>query len=141
MVLMERQVKDALETIRDHHESLGGRLDHRNGYPMRMERDVILMWGKYRGWSISAIARALWVSRPTVYKGMRILADDPDLVFRCSVFHQGFRKAGLFYRCEFCGDEMRITRPKKASEHRIKEHVLNHLFTPEAIARNWSARQ
>ena len=128
MPSMEEQVRAALTTIKEYHDRRGGSERRRSSYPLGMERDIVVLWGMYRGWSNRVIADATRASGRTIRRLVRRFANRPSLIFECPILHQGLRGKRRLYRCEFCGALMVI------SERKAREHVASHLFPREVIA-------
>jgi len=103
---------------------------HNNVYPLQMERDIVVLWGMYRGWSIPVIADATKVSRPTIERVRRRFVDNPAEVFRCPVLRKVLRGDKPLWTCHFCEEEMR------GSEKKAREHVASHVLSPDIIALN-----
>ena len=135
---MERQVKTAIQTIQSYDSGRGKRIRHGASYPLLMERDIVVLWGMYRGWSSPAIAETAKASVSTVKRQKLMLAGEPWPIFRCLALHQGLRGRKPVYRGEFCGAMMLV------SEKKAREHVALRLSPDDMIRlhgmmreRNW----
>ena len=85
---------------------------------------LLIVWGGYKGWSITKIAEKIPASRMTVWKYQRSWEDDPALLLELPILTQ---MADSKFRCELCGE----SRPTKT---KIYRHVLAHVV-PIEIAR------
>ena len=89
-----------------------------------MERDVVVLWGMYRGWANTFSARMIHSTRGWVRKRKEFFSQDPRTIFEMPVLHQSQR----IFRCEFCGDHL----PYKA-EKQARMHVASHVVSQEAV--------
>ena len=105
-------------------------MSHNNVYPLQMERDIIVLWGMYRGCSMPVIADAAMVSRPSIDRVRRRFIDEPSSIFRCPVLRKILRGDRPLWTCQFCQEEMR------GSERKAREHVASHLLSADIIALN-----
>ena len=125
---VECQASEAIRVIKQSVRPRGRNKRHSSLYPVRMERDIVVLWGMYRGWSNPVIADAVKSSVSTVERLRRRFAQDPSLVFNCPVLQQGIRGTKPLWRCEFCGASLLVT------EKEAREHVAGHLFSKEILA-------
>ena len=114
-LMMENQAKDALENIREF---------RRKGYKRNplMEVDLVILWGTYRGWTVSHIAGVLEVGRSTVSRHRKVYDDHPHGLFYLPLIHHDLKLSKAVRTCLFCGHQM-IGRVKKAREH-VAAHVV-----------------
>ena len=122
---LERQAKEAMRAIADRFDR-GSRTSSTSS--MMMERDLIILYGMYHGWSNRVIAETLRCHPRTVSRHSRQLILEPKLIFRCPVLHQGLRGIKKLWRCEVCSASM------LGSERKAREHVASHFFSKEMIA-------
>ena len=95
------------------------------------ERDLIILWGRYSGWSMVATARIAHCSRHTVKTVLQRYTDRPYRLFGHPVLRRRIRANGkVWWACEFCGDEM------KGSERKAREHVASHVLPGWVIKMN-----
>ena len=116
---LDKLVKEAMETVRSFPKGTAGSLG--------MDRDLILIWGLYRGWSDAAIAKVLRVHPTTVKRHMEKLTEHPSLIFRCPVMRKGIRYKKTVWICEFCEEEL------EGSDREAREHVASHVCSIEQI--------
>ena len=95
---------------------------------MPMERDVIILYGTWRGWTNSRVADALKCSTKTVGRRRLQLLVEPRLIFLCPVLHQALRGKKKVWCCEFCSASM------LGPERNAREHVASHIVSRERIA-------
>ena len=112
---LERQVKHAVETLR----KMPKRRCDRS-----MERDLVIFWGVYRGWSYRFIADQMRQSVRTVTRRLRFFYKNPSAIFTCTVL----TRHAKHFRCEFCGSQLSIKDEKAA-----RQHVALHVVTKEAV--------
>ena len=97
MPSLQQQASEALKTIQSAQGS-------RDGHPARhlhMERDLVILWGTYRGWTDRYTASQLGVSKETVYNVRHRFSTTPKDLFRLPVLHQGIVGQGrTIWRCE-----------------------------------------
>ena len=125
---MQRQASEAIKTIKQSVRPRGGKKRHSSLYPVRMERDIVVLGGMYRGWSNPVIASEVRSSVSTVEWVRRKFAQDPSLIFQCPALQRGIRGSKPLWRCEFCEASLLVT------EEDAREHVAAHLFSKEIIA-------
>ena len=89
-----------------------------------MERDIIVVWGLYRGWADTFTAKTARVHPMTIRRRKAFYAANPAALFELPILHRGLR----IYRCEFCGSQI----PTK-SEKAAREHVAEHVLSPELV--------
>ena len=115
-MLLERQVRDAQRTL--------AKLDSKARPTQMMERDIIVVWGLYRGWTAGFTAKNARVHPATIRRRRAFYAANPAALFELPILHRGLR----VYRCEFCGSHI----PTK-SERAAREHVAEHVLSPEIV--------
>lgn len=127
MVQLQEQVNAALQVVAS--EAKKRNADkHSSWYPYPMERDIIIVWGMYRGWRNAAIAKKVGLSAQTVRRLRYEFGRNPALIFNLPVLYKGYKWNKPFYRCEFCGEMM-----VQVEEEEAKRHVAGHIATGEAI--------
>ena len=89
-----------------------------------MERDLVVLWGMYRGWSNTFIAKKLTSNRKSVGKRIQFFSDYPVAIFGFPVMRESPRS----YVCEFCGSQL-----SKRSEKAAREHVAGHVVEDNKI--------
>ena len=123
MPSLEKQAKQSLEAIRELASTSEGRKRlQSNAYPLFMERDLVILWGLYRGWSMRHMADILQCSLPTIYNRRRIYWQEPHLLFNLPVMHRGLRGKKPLFRCEVCDARLLV------SERKARHHVAFHLI-------------
>jgi len=128
MTQLQEQVKAALEVVSNETKKRN-RAKHVTWYPFPMERDIIIIWGMYRGWRNTAIANKLGLSARTVRRLRYEFGRNPVLIFNLPVLYKGYKWNKPFYRCEFCGEMM-----VKVGEEEAREHVARHIAAREVIS-------
>jgi len=116
---VERQFRDAAKTLKDHP---GKQLSGRHPYPV--ERDIIVLYGLWKGWTPGAMGRRCRLKSESVRKHILRLQSAPGDLFRMqllSVVMVGSRRA---FRCEFCGD---TKLEKDITEEAVRIHVAGHV--------------
>lgn len=127
---IEQQAKSAIEAIKDYHRGRGRKVRHNNVYPLQMERDIVVLWGMYRGWSMPVMADAVMVSIPAIERVRRKFINEPYAIFRCPVLHKVLRADKPLWTCQFCGEQMR------EAERKAREHVASHVLSSDIIELN-----
>ncbi len=122
---MRKQYKEAMLEIENQPRRKGGKFIRRI---LPAERDTIILWGIYQGWSAVVIGHKIKQSSHTVRKIIRQLNAEPALMFRLPVLHQRYKNHDRLFICAFCGSEMLKIREKTA-----REHVASHVFTEQMI--------
>ncbi len=89
-----------------------------------MERDIVVVWGLYRGWTVAFTAKTARAHPATIRRRRAFYAANPAALFELPILHRGLR----VYRCEFCGSHI----PTK-SERAAREHVAEHVLSPEIV--------
>ena len=131
MTELQTQVNEAIRVV----ESEATTRSQRNGsgratwYPYPMERDIIILWGMYRGWRNPVIANKLGLSSVTVLKRRGEFGRNPSLIFNLPVLHRGYKWHKPYHRCEFCGEMM-----VGVEEIDARLHVARHIATEESIS-------
>ena len=125
MPTLENQARAAMKAVKSHYNR-GSRASSR--YPLPMERDLVILYGTWRGWTIRMIADALKCSTKTVSRRRLRLLVKPKMIFMCPVLHQGLRGKKKVWRCQFCSASMLGT------ERKAREHVASHIVSRERIA-------
>jgi len=98
-------------------------------HPRRAERDIIVIWGIYRGWSFTEIGRIARTSRREASNLRETFAKRPRLIFRLRILPYSPRSRGeSYHRCGLCGEQ--VTGDNKEA----KRHVLLHLFASERVS-------
>lgn len=120
MPTLEKQAKEAIIAI-ENRLKRASRTPSR--YPMQMERDIVILWGMYRGWSNPVIADALRCSTKTVERFRHRLLRNPGLIFLCPVLHKEHKGGKPLWRCEVCSVSMSCSEPK------AREHVIAHILS------------
>ena len=92
------------------------------------ERDTVILWGLYRGWSAVVIGHKIKRSSHTVLKIIKQFHAQPALMFRLPVLHLRYKNRDRLFTCAFCSGEMLRVREKAA-----REHVASHIFTDRII--------
>jgi len=125
---IQQQVDEALKVVEGAAKIRNTR-NHSTWYPYPMERDIVILWGMYRGWRNAPIARKLGLSPHTVRRRRLELGRNPALIFNLPVLYKGYKWNKSFYRCEFCGEMM-----VGVEEEEAREHVARHIVTGEVIS-------
>ena len=112
---LEQEIKRAIETLR----KMPKRRCDRS-----MERDLVILWGAYRGWSYRFIAGQVRQSARTVTRRLRFFYQNPSAIFTCAVLTRHTNH----YRCEFCRSQLSIK-----DERAARQHVALHLVAKEAV--------
>jgi len=123
---LQQQVDAALKVVASEAKSRNNKKS--SWYPYPMERDLIIVWGMYRGWRNTAIARKLGLNPTTVRRLRYEFGQNPSSIFALPVLYKGYKWHKTFYRCEFCGEMM-----VGVEEETAKRHVAGHVATGEAI--------
>ncbi len=98
---------------------------------MAMDRDLVVLWAIYRGWSDAVAARESGLSPSTFDRARRRFEREPWLLFRVPILHRDIRGGKPLWRCEVCDSRMLAV-----SERRAREHVALHLISQLAIETN-----
>ena len=122
---MKQQYKDAMSEMASQAPSKDNSFTK---HFLPAERDVVILWGIYRGWSAVAIAHKINKSADTVRRVIASFNTVPALLFRLPVLHLSYKGQKRMFTCAFCGREMMNVREKAA-----REHVASHLFTERMI--------
>ena len=122
---MKDQYKEALIEIEHEHRNQGKR---KRKSILQAERDTVILWGLYRGWSGTTIGHRLGMSTWYALKFIRQFYDYPALIFRLPVLHLRYRNRDRLFTCAFCGREMLKVREKAA-----REYVASHIFSEQEI--------
>ncbi len=122
---MIEQYKDAMSEIENQPRGKDGKFSR---HILPAERDTIILWGMYRGWSAVVIGHKIKRSSHTVRKIIQQHNAEPALMFRLPVLHQRYKNRDRLFTCAFCGREMLRVREKAA-----REHVASHIFTKDMI--------
>ena len=134
MPSLKEQVDEALNNLRAHRGERGIRNKYVKRTPLRimaMDRDLIVLWGMFRGWSDAVAARESGLSPSTFDRARRRFEREPWLLFRVPILHRGIRGGKPLWRCEVCDAQMLAV-----SERRAREHVALHLISPLAVVTN-----
>ncbi len=100
-------------------------------YPYPAERDIVIIWGIYRGWTARAIGSKTGLHKKTIKYRRNLLLSEPSRLFN---LHRLMDKRIVrrsrepIYKCLFCHREMREITEKKA-----REHVAGHLLSADKI--------
>ena len=124
MPTLEKQAREAMRVIAERHDR---RPRTSSASSMQMERDLIVLYGLYRGWNNSVTAEALRCHPRTVSRRCNQLMLDPRLIFICPVLHRGLRGNKPVWRCEFCSASM------LGSERKAREHVASHVVSKDVM--------
>ena len=121
----EKQARYAIHTLHHHHTQRGASPK----YHMPVERDLAILWSMHRRWKLREL-KATGISLGTASTRRRNFREQPWLMFRLPLLHQGFSGKRTVWRCEVCKERMTV------SERKSREHVASHFVLPEAIAAN-----
>ena len=83
---MRKQYKEAMLEIEHQPRRKGGKFIRRI---LPAERDTIILWGIYQGWSAVVIGHKIKQSSHTVRKIIQQLNAEPALIFRLPVLYLG----------------------------------------------------
>ena len=122
---LRKQYKEAMLEIEHQVRGEGGKFIRRI---LPAERDTIILWGIYQGWSAVVIGHKIKQSSHTVRKIIRQLNAEPALIFRLPVLYLRYKNRDRLFICAFCGSEMQRIREKAA-----REHVASHVFNEQMI--------
>ncbi len=125
VTLLREQYKEAMLEIEHQVRGEDGKFNRRI---LPAERDTIILWGIYRGWSAVVIGHKIKQASRTVRKIVQQLNAEPALMFRLPVLHLRYKNRDRLFTCAFCGSEM-----LKIRERAAREHVASHIFTKEMI--------
>ena len=117
---IERQFRDTAKILKDHPRN---QFSGRHPYPV--ERDIIVLYGLWKGWTPGAIGRFCRIKAPSVRKHILRLQSAPGDLFGLqllSVVMVGSKRA---FRCEFCGD---TKFEKDITEEAVRIHVARHVI-------------
>ena len=124
--MMYLQVADSLRQIKAMKRSTKtGRFVSR--YPLLAERDIVVLWGMYRGWSDRSIADAIRTSDRTVRNIRNRYYSNPRMIFHHPVLHQIVRYRAPLWICLFCGAQL------TTAEKDAREHVAMHVMSPHVF--------
>lgn len=118
---MKQQYKDAMSEMASQAPSKDNSFTK---HVLPAERDVVILWGIYRGWSAVAIGHKVNKSADTVRRVIASFFAEPSLIFRLPVLHLSYKGQKRMFTCAFCGREMMNVREKAA-----REHVASHICT------------
>ena len=96
-----------------------------------MQRDTLILWGMYNGWSTAVIVRRTGLGIRTVLASIERFRSQPWLIFRVPVLLKVGSGRRPFWRCEACN-----TRLPNISEHRAMAHVAGHFISPLDLKTN-----
>jgi len=122
---LREQYKEAMLEIENQPRGKDGKFSR---HILPAERDAVILWGMYRGWSAVVISHKIKQSSHTVRKIIQELNREPALIFRLPVLHLRYKNRDRLFTCAFCGSEMLRVRERAA-----REHVASHVFTKEMI--------
>ncbi len=134
MSSLKEQVNEALDTLRANRGERGISNQYVKRTPVRMmamDRDLVVLWAMYRGWSDAVAARESGLSPSTFDRARRRFENEPWLLFRVPILLRDIRGGKPLWRCEVCDFRMLAV-----SEKRAREHVALHLISPLAIETN-----
>ncbi len=127
MIQLQEQVNAALQVVASEAEKRNS-ASHVTWYPYPMERDIIIVWGMYRGWRNAAIGKKLGLSSQTIRRLRYEFGQNPASIFNLPVLYKGYKWNKVYYRCEFCGEMM-----VGVEEEEARKHVAGHIVTGEVI--------
>lgn len=119
-MLLEKQVDKALKVLGERKKGAGRHF--------AMERNLVVLWAMYRGWTTPVTAEKLGVHASTVARYRREFIFEPRRIFQCPVLHKGLKGDKPLWSCEFCGEQMR------GDEKDAREHVASHVLSNDIIA-------
>ena len=122
---MRKQYKEAMLEIENQPRRKGGKFIR---HILPAERNAVILWGIYQGWSAVVIGHKIKQSSHTVQKIIQQLNAEPALIFRLPVLYMRYKNRDRLFICAFCGSEMLKIREKTA-----REHVASHVFTEQMI--------
>ena len=122
---MQRQFRDAVNIIKSDPKQ-----KFQAGHPYKTERDIIILYGLWRGWSPASIGRYCKLSSKSVKKHMNRLQSNPGDLFKLPVLFTGMVGGKRIFRCEFCGN---AKLAEETSEERARIHVARHVTSEEMI--------
>jgi hypothetical protein len=121
---LESQAKEAISIINSD-------IVPRKGGPMPYKAEflLILLWGMYRKWGSSAIARQTRTHVKTVIRYQRRLHARPSDIFRLPIlFHKKrLNRRTSLWHCEVCD------RDVEGSETKARKHTAYHFFSYELV--------
>ncbi len=98
----EKQARHAIQTLhRQHSQRVGGHKHH-----MPAERDLAVLWSMHRRWKLRELNEATGISLGTASTRRREFREQPWLMFRWPLLHQGFKGKRTVWRCEVCKERM-----------------------------------
>ena len=104
----------------------------KNGFRQHpLERDIIVLWGMYRGWGDSAISKYVGCSTSTIGRVRDRFQKDPSEIFRCPVMSGILRNRKIMWKCEVCGLPL-----LGMSERKARIHVARHFVSETEIQLN-----
>ena len=92
-----------------------------------MERDLVVVWSMYRGWTVEVTARALGVHPSTARRYRRAFWSFPPRLCFLPLLRRSVRADRTLWTCELCGAEMR------GRERAARRHVALHVVEPFAL--------
>ena len=116
MPSLEQQAQRAQQIIKE-----GGLRQH------PAERDIIVLWGMYRGWGVTAMSKRIGGSATTVRKVRTGFHKDPSEIFRLPVMSGILHRNKTTWKCEACGLPL-----LGMSEQKARTHVARH-FVPDMV--------
>ena len=119
---MEREVRYALKVMKEYSVMLKARCGGR--YPFPRERDTIIVWGMYNGWSDAQIAKSLGLRASTIRKVKASYESASDGLLRLPLILQRLKGLSTIWVCGFCIAKME-TSERKALTH-AKQHFMPH---------------
>ena len=122
---LREQYKQAMLEIENQPRGKGSKFSR---HVLPAERDTIILWGIYRGWSAVVIGHKIKRSSYTALKIIQQFHAQPALIFRLPVLPLRYKNRDRLFTCAFCSRKMLRVREKAA-----REHVASHIFTEEMI--------
>ena len=118
---MQQQFRDADNIIKD---------DPKQKFHVKhtyvAERDIIILYGLWRGWSPALIGRYCKPSSKSVRKHTIRVQSNPGVLFKLPILFTGMVGGKRIYRCEFCGNA-------QYAEERARIHVARHVTSEDFI--------
>ena len=122
---LEQQFQNAAKLIKSHPgEQLLGR------YPYPVERDIIILYGLWNGWTPGTIGHHCRLKAPAVRRHIERLQSNPGMLFKLPILFTGMVGGRRVFRCEFCGNSQ---YEKDTTEERARLHVARHVTTEDYI--------
>jgi len=97
-------------------------------HPYPVERDIVVLWSLYRGWSASVTADLIGGRYHMVARRRKHYRDHPDDLFKLPLMRQAVRYGRTIYECAFCGSVLMTT------EGDARSHVAGHVLPAEVLA-------